>query len=237
MRLTMGVTAMVLGMAAVAAAADEPAPELKNDAQKASYAIGVNIGSRLKSQATGLDADALARGIRDALQGGKTALSEEQMQQAIEAFGQQQAAREQEGRKTQGDANLKEGEAFLAANASKEGVKVLPSGLQYKVIKEGTGAVPTKDDVVEVHYRGTLISGKEFDSSYKRNETATFPVTGVIPGWTEILQLMPKGSKWQVYIPSKLAYRERGAGPDIGPNATLLFEIELVDIKKDGQGK
>ncbi len=127
--------------------------------------------------------------------------------------------------------NRKDGEVFLAKNKMNEGVMTLPSGLQYKILKKGEGRKPTDADTVEVQYRGTLIDGKEFDSSYKRNQPATFPVKGVIKGWTEVLQLMPVGSKWQVFIPSALAYGERGAGSDIGPNATLVFEIELVAIK------
>ena len=134
-----------------------------------------------------------------------------------------------------GAANKTEGETFLAANKNKEGVVTLPSGLQYKILKAGTGPKPTASDSVVCNYRGTLVNGTEFDSSYKRGQPATFPVNGVIKGWTEALQLMPVGSKWQLFIPAQLAYGERGAGPDIGPNATLIFEIELLSIQGKGQ--
>ena len=138
--------------------------------------------------------------------------------------------------KAVGEANKKEGEAFLAENKKKEGVVTLPSGLQYKIVKQGTGPKPAATDNVVCNYRGTLINGKEFDSSYKRGHAATFPVSGVIKGWTEVLQLMPVGSKYQVWVPSELAYGPRAGSPEIGPNATLVFEIELLDIKKDEKG-
>ena len=140
-------------------------------------------------------------------------------------------------RKQDTETNKKEGDTFLAANKAKPGVTTLPSGLQYKVLKEGTGPKPTPTDTVECNYRGTLIDGKEFDSSYKRGEPATFPVTGVIKGWTEALQLMPVGSKWQLVLPPDLAYGERGAGADIGPNATLVFEVELLSIVKQDKAQ
>ena len=158
-------------------------------------------------------------------------LSEEEMRTVMTAFQKEMAAKQAEMMKSQGEKNKKEGEAFLAENKKKEGVKTLASGLQYKVIKEGTGKTPKATDKVSTHYQGTLIDGTEFDSSYKRGEPATFPVNGVIPGWTEALQLMKVGSKWQLFVPSKLAYGEKGAGPIIGPNAVLIFTVELLAIK------
>ena len=149
----------------------------------------------------------------------------------------QMQAKQQEKLKEAGDANKKEGEAFLAANKGKEGVVILPSGLQYKILKEGAGPKPTASDSVVCNYRGTLINGAEFDSSYKRGQPATFPVSGVIKGWTEALQLMAVGSKWQLFIPSELAYGERGAGADIGPSSTLIFEVELLSIEDKSKDK
>jgi len=145
--------------------------------------------------------------------------------------------KQEEETKKLGEKNRKEGEAFLAANKKKEGVKTLASGLQYKVIKPGTGKKPKSTDTVTTHYRGTLIDGTEFDSSYNRGQPATFPVHGVIPGWTEALQLMEEGAKWQLFIPSKLGYGERGAGQAIGPNATLIFEVELVSVQEKKEEK
>jgi FKBP-type peptidyl-prolyl cis-trans isomerase FklB len=148
------------------------------------------------------------------------------------AFQKEMMAKREQAGKEAGAKNKVEGEAFLAENGKKEGVVTLPDGLQYKILKEGDGAKPKATDTVTVHYRGTLISGTEFDSSYKRKEPVSFPVNGVIAGWTEALQLMKVGSKWQLFIPSTLAYGERGAGPDLGPNATLIFEVELISIGK-----
>jgi FKBP-type peptidyl-prolyl cis-trans isomerase FklB len=157
-------------------------------------------------------------------------MTEEEMRTVMNAFRQEMASKQMEKMKTVGDKNKKEGEAFLVENKKKKGVKTLPSGLQYKVIKEGTGKMPKTTDKVSCQYEGTLIDGTVFDSSYKRGEPATFPVNGVIPGWTEALQMMKVGSKWQLFIPSKLGYGERGAGPQIGPNAVLIFTVELISV-------
>jgi FKBP-type peptidyl-prolyl cis-trans isomerase FklB len=207
--------------------------------QKASYALGMKIGGDLKRQGVGASVDSAltARGLKDALAGSKALLTEEEekaalMQLQTEVRAKQQAmAQEAQAKAHEASAPArKEGEAFLAANKSKEGVVTLPSGLQYKILTAGTGPTPTASDTVNCNYRGTLIDGTEFDSSYKRGQPISFAVTGVIKGWTEALQLMPVGSKWQLVIPADLAYGDRGAGPDIGPGATLVFEVELISI-------
>jgi len=179
----------------------------------------------------------MARGLKDALAGGKTLLTEEEARAAITAVQNDMREKQQAKMQQAGDANKKAGEAFLTDNKSKEGVLALPSGLQYKVLKEGNGAKPTAADSVVCNYRGTLINGTEFDSSSKHGGPATFPVNGVIKGWTEALQLMPVGSKWQLFVPADLAYADRGAGGDIGPNAALIFEVELVSIQNKSEEK
>jgi len=204
--------------------------ELKTKKDSLSYSIGVNIGQSFKMQSLDMNVDLVSAGMRDALSG-KTKLTEEQVMGCLTTFQQEMTAKQQAEAKIAGAKNKEEGEKFLAENAKKEGVKVTGSGLQYMVIKQGDGKIPTAQDKVKTHYKGTLIGGKEFDSSYKRGEPAVFPVTGVIKGWTEALQLMPVGSKWMLFIPSNLAYGERGAGADIGPDATLIFEIELLGIE------
>jgi len=218
-----------LALSGVANAAD--APELKSEKEKLSYSVGMDIGSNLKRQSIEVDPELLAKGFKDSYSGGKTLLTEEESRQAIQNFQKQMMAKQAEAMKQQAEKNKAEGEKFLAENKGKEGVKATASGLQYKVIRAGTGSSPTADNTVEVHYRGTLIDGKEFDSSYSRNQTATFPVSGVIPGWTEGLQLMKEGGKYLLFVPPDLAYGERGAGRDIGPNATLVFEVELISVQ------
>ena len=223
---------LALGLLVSSAVAQDK-PDLTNPKQKTSYALGVNIGSSLKAQELDLDARALAAGVADAL-GGKPALTEVEvrdtltkLRQDVEAKSAAEAAKYADGAK-----NLKDGEAFLAANAKKEGVKTTPSGLQYKVLKSGTGEMPKKTDTVTVHYTGTLIDGTVFDSSVQRGQPATFPVEGVIPGWTEALQMMKVGDKWQLFLPAKLAYGEQSPSPKIGPNSTLIFEVELLGVAK-----
>ncbi|HUI44416.1 MAG TPA: FKBP-type peptidyl-prolyl cis-trans isomerase [Nitrospirota bacterium] len=203
---------------------------LKTQKEKNSYAIGMSMADNVKTNAIDVDIDALTQGIRDSLAGKKTLLTETEAHETIMALQKDLQAKMREKMKAQAEKNLKEGEEFLAKNKVKEGVKTLPSGLQYKVISEGKGKSPLPTDTVTVNYRGTLIDGTEFDSSYKRGQPATFPVNGVIKGWTEALQLMKEGSKWQLFIPSSLAYGERGAGRQIGPNATLIFDVELIKV-------
>ena len=211
---------------------DEAVTALTTSKQKASYAIGMNWGTGLHRQGIDVDSAALIQGMKDALAGGKTLLTEDEARSALMALQSEMQAKQQAKAAQEGEANKKEGDAFLAANKSKEGVVTLPSGLQYKILTPGTGPKPTATDSVVCNYKGTLINGTEFDSSYKRGEPATFPVTGVIKGWTEALQLMPVGSKWQLFIPPDLAYGPRGTpGGPIGPNATLVFEVELISIK------
>jgi FKBP-type peptidyl-prolyl cis-trans isomerase len=215
-----------------ATAARSAAPlALKTQKEKFSYALGMKMGANLHKQAVPVDPAVFSRGFRDGLAGGKTVLTDQEAQAAISDV--QKAMQEKQQQKMQAAAgvNKKEGQDFLSANKAKSGVVTLPSGLEYKIEKEGTGPKPTASDSVVCNYRGTLINGTEFDSSYKRGQPATFPVSGVIKGWTEALQLMPVGSKWQLFVPSDLAYGDRGAGPDIGPGATLIFEVELLSIQ------
>lgn len=203
---------------------------LKNDKDKLSYTMGVDIGKHLRQQSMDVDSDMFAKGLKDAMTGAKTALTDEEMQQIISNFQKETAEKQAVKMKSVAEKNKKEGEAFLAENKKKEGVKILANGLQYKVIKDGKGQTPKLTDTVTTNYRGTLIDGTEFDSSYKRGQPAKFPVNGVILGWREALQLMKVGSKWQIFIPSNLAYGEMGAGNVIGANQTLIFEIELISI-------
>lgn len=211
-----------------------PAPSssaFKTQKDKVSYAIGMNVGTTLHRQSVDVDPKMLQQGLEDALAGGKMLLSEEEERAVLTELQGDMRKKQQEKMQQAAEANKKEGDAFLTANRAKDGVVTLPSGLQYKILTPGTGPKPTATDSVVCNYRGTLIDGKEFDSSYKRGQSATFPVSGVIKGWTEALQLMPVGSKWQLFVPSDLAYGERGQGGDIGPNATLIFEVELISIQ------
>jgi FKBP-type peptidyl-prolyl cis-trans isomerase FklB len=204
---------------------------LKTQKDKASYALGMNFGTGLRKQSIDIDPAILARGLRDSFSNGKTLLTEDEARAILTQLQGDVRKKQQELAQQLGDANKKQGVAFLEANKTKDGVVTLPSGLQYKILQEGTGPKPAPADKVVCNYRGTLLDSTEFDSSYKRGQPATFPVTGVIKGWTEALQLMPVGSKWQLFIPSELAYGERGAGGQIGPNATLIFEVELLSIQ------
>ena len=225
---------------AAASKADKPSTPLVLNTQKdkVSYALGIAIGKNLAREGIDVDTAIFLRGLIDTVTGGKLLLTEDEAQRVIGTLQQEKRAQREAELKTLGEANQKEGEAFLAENKKKEGVVALPSGVQYKIIQQGNGPKPVITDSVVCNYRGTLINGKEFDSSYKRGQPATFPVNAVIKGWTEVLQLMPVGSKYQVWIPAELAYGSRPGSPDIGPNATLIFEIELLSIQeKPTEGK
>ena len=205
--------------------------ELKTETDKVSYSIGLDIGSTFKKQNMEVNLDLLMAGMKDAVGGKKPLLTDDQVKETMTAYSKSMMEKQAAKAKEESAKNAAAGEKFLAENKGKEGVKTTASGLQYKVIKEGNGAAPKETETVVVHYKGTLIDGKEFDSSYKRNEPATFPVNRVIKGWTEGLQLMKPGSKYQFFIPASLGYGERGAGQDIGPNQTLIFEVELQSVK------
>jgi UDP-GlcNAc:undecaprenyl-phosphate/decaprenyl-phosphate GlcNAc-1-phosphate transferase len=206
--------------------------ELKTQQDKINYGIGVGVARNFKAQGLSVDLELVIRGMRDTLSGAMLLMTEEELAKTMYAFQQEVQQKQAQARKLAAEKNKKEGEAFLAENAKREGVTVLPSGLQYKILKTGDGKIPGNTDSVECHYRGTFIDGKEFDNSYKMGKPMIFKVqSGIIPGWSEALKLMPVGSKWQVFLPSQLAYGEKGAGSQIGPNVPLIFEIELLSIK------
>jgi FKBP-type peptidyl-prolyl cis-trans isomerase len=210
---------------------------LKTGKDKVSYALGMNLGTNLHRDSIDIDTAIFLRALKDTLAGGKTLLTESEVRTALMQLQTEVRSKQMEKMKLAGEANKKDGDAFLVANKTKEGVVTLPSGLEYKVLTQGTGPKPAATDTVVCNYRGTLINGTEFDSSYKRGQPATFPVSGVIKGWTEALQLMPVGSKWQLFLPAELAYGERGPSPEIGPNSTLVFEVELLSIQAKDKEK
>jgi FKBP-type peptidyl-prolyl cis-trans isomerase len=216
-------------LAGIAAAQDAPA--LKTPLEKRSYALGLDLGRQIHKQSVEVNPALFAQGLKDALAGNKPLMTDEEVRAAITDLQNEIRTKMAQAQKELAEKNKQAGEAFLAENKKKEGVVTLPSGLQYKILKAGDGKKPTVEDTVVCQYRGTLIDGQEFDSSYKRNQPATFPLNRVIKGWTEGIQLMPVGSKWQLFIPPDLAYGERGAGADIPPNSTLIFEVELVSIQ------
>jgi len=230
MKLRMVAVVGILLLAGQVNAAENPV--LKSQKDRISYIIGMDLGKNFQKQEIQIDADILARGIKDGMSDAKPLLSEEEVRDTLAGFQTEMTAKQADLAKKRGEKNKIEGEAFLAENQKKEGVKTLASGLQYKVIKAGTGNRPKLTDEVTVHYRGTLIDGTEFDSSSRRGKPETLPVNGVIPGWIEALQLMQVGAKWQLFVPSNLAYGERGAGQGIGPNAVIIFEIELLSIQE-----
>jgi FKBP-type peptidyl-prolyl cis-trans isomerase len=203
----------------------------KDDQDKVSYSMGVDMGRNLHQQTIDVNPDVLVQGIKDGIAGGPTKMTDDEMKATMQAFITTMKTKMQAKQAAMGADNKTKGEAYLAENAKKDGWKTTPSGLQYKVVTTGTGDKPKATDTVVTQYRGTTIDGTEFDSSYKRNEPAEFPVNAVIPGWTEALQMMPVGSKWQLVIPAGLAYGEN-APPQIGPNSVLRFDVELVAIKK-----
>jgi FKBP-type peptidyl-prolyl cis-trans isomerase len=234
---------MVFAIALVSAAAAAPdSPALKTQKEKISYALGMDLGNQLRKSSIEVDPALFGRGLRDALSGAKTLLTDEQVRAVISEFQSELKRKEAARRKGTSEEdsveaeilpayNKKAGAAFLAANRTKEGVVTLPSGLQYKVLQAGSGKKPTEADTVVCHYRGALIDGTEFDSSYKRNQPATTPVKAAIAGWREALRLMSVGSKWRLFIPPELAYGETGNRAAIGPNATVVFDVELLAVK------
>jgi FKBP-type peptidyl-prolyl cis-trans isomerase FklB len=209
----------------------QKADTLKTEMDKVSYAIGTQLGQNFKKQDVDIRIGPLLRGLRDVMEGKQLALTDEQIKQVMQSFSKQMMAKRQEKQKLEAAKSLAVGKAFLEANKTKEGVKVLPSGLQYKILKEGTGKSPTAEDKVKINYRGKLIDGTEFDSSYKTGKPIEYPVKNFIKGWTEALQLMKEGGKWQLFVPPELAYGERG-NRGIPPNSTLIFEVELIEIVK-----
>jgi FKBP-type peptidyl-prolyl cis-trans isomerase len=229
MRLKLITILAVILLAALASAQEKPA--LKNEKEKLSYALGMDLGNQLRKQSVDIDPALFGKGLGDALSGSKTLLSEEEVRATVVALQTELRQKQVETMRIAAETNKKAGDAFLAENKKKEGVVTLPSGLQYKVLRAGQGKRPTDADTVECQYRGALVDGTEFDSSYSRGQPATLKLSGVIAGWREALKIMPVGSKWQLFIPPKLAYAERGAGNEIGPNATLIFEVELLAIK------
>ncbi|HSH39538.1 MAG TPA: FKBP-type peptidyl-prolyl cis-trans isomerase [Chthoniobacterales bacterium] len=222
---------VIASLFVVSTAFSQDKAQLKDDRDKVSYSIGLDIGTTFKKQNMDINADALMSGMKDAVSGAKPQMTDEEMKATMTAYSKTMMEKQSAIAKEAGAKNAAAGEKFLAENKGKEGVKTTASGLQYKVVKEGNGPTPKEADTVETHYRGTLLDGTEFDSSYARNEPATFPVNRVIKGWTEALQMMKVGSKYQLFIPANLAYGERGAGQEIGPNSTLVFDVELLGIK------
>jgi FKBP-type peptidyl-prolyl cis-trans isomerase len=205
--------------------------ELKTPKEKISYGIGVDMSRNFKQQGVDFDMELLLRGFRDGTSGGKLLMSDEEIRATLNAYQKELSQKRAKAMQAAAEENKRIGEAFLAENRKKEGVVVLPSGMQYKILKAGNGKIPTEADTVECNYRGTLINGSEFDNSARTGKPATFKVAGLIAGWTEALKIMPVGSRWQLFVPPQLAYGERGAGGMIGPNATLIFEVELLSIQ------
>jgi FKBP-type peptidyl-prolyl cis-trans isomerase FklB len=224
-------TVMTIAMSASIAATDNAS--LKTDTDKLSYSIGVDLGKNFKKQNIDMNPQALAAGMKDSMAGGQLQLTEQQMKEVLDNFQKELLARRNAEFNKRSSDNKAKGEAFLSENKQKEGVVELPSGLQYKILKNGSGEKPSKTDTVTVEYTGRLIDGKVFDSSERVGKPATFKVSQVIPGWTEALQLMPAGSEWEIYVPADLAYGPRSVGGPIGPNETLIFKIHLLSVKKD----
>jgi FKBP-type peptidyl-prolyl cis-trans isomerase len=222
----------VLGLVLLTAQCAQEPSDLKTEQDKVNYGIGVSVAKNFKQQGVEVDVNLMIKGMKDELSGKKLLMSEDELRKTMIAFQNELRRKQMQEKKLATIDNKKEGDAFLAENKKKEGVVTTPGGVQYKILKAAEGKKPTADDTVEVKYRGTLINGKEFDSSGA--QTRTFKVAEVIPGWREALQLMPVGSKWQLVVPPELAYGERGMGQAIMPNTTLIFEIDLVGIKSAG---
>jgi FKBP-type peptidyl-prolyl cis-trans isomerase FklB len=224
-----GMAFLVVALMTAQVCAEEP-QVMKTQKDKLNYSIGVTVIRNFKQQGLEIDLDAVVKGMKDAHSGGKLLMTDGEIHKTMTSFHKELRLKQTQSKLMAAADNKKEGDAFLAENMKKEGVMALPSGLQYKILKAGSGKMPTDADTVECNYRGTFINGTEFDSSYRTGKPATLKVKGVIPGWQEALKLMPVGSKWQLFIPPQLAYGERGSGP-IGPNATLIFDLELLAIK------
>jgi FKBP-type peptidyl-prolyl cis-trans isomerase len=226
-----GIAVLAIGLwAGSASAQDAPAP-LKTQKEKLSYAIGMEMGKGVKAQGLDVDPGLVSQGLKDAITGGKSLMSDDELQTVITALQEQMKQKQMQAMEAAAAENKKQGDAFLADNGKKEGVVILPSGLQYKVITAGQGKKPVETDTVLCNYKGTFVDGTEFDSSAEAGKPVPFEIKSVIPGFKEALQLMPVGSKWKIVVPASLAYGERGAGNVIGPNATLIFEVELVSIQ------
>ena len=230
MRRIIGFPLLLLFVSLGACQSQTGSASLDTEDQKASYGIGHQMGGQLAPGASHIDIDAFLAGVRDGIAGNDPALPQEELQVAVQALSEAVMAEETQRREADAEANLTEGAAFLAENATKDGIVVTESGLQYEVITAAEGATPSPEDQVVIQYKGTLLDGTQFDSSYDRGTPATFGVTGVIPGFSEGLQLMPVGSKYRFFIPSELGYGVNGSGQNIGPNAALIFEVEMVDI-------
>lgn len=230
-KLRLGLVAVPVMAALVLSASPAVAQTLSTDQDKLSYTIGADIGSNFREQGIQVNSSVFLSGLQDGLGGKKLQMTDKEMQEVLKKFQSEMMAKKMAEFKDAATKNKKEGEAFLAENKKKPGVMTLKDGLQYKVIKAGKGAKPSKNDSVTVEYTGKLINGQVFDSTEKSGKPVTFKVTQVIPGWTEALQLMNQGSEWEVYIPSSLAYGEKGVGGPIGPNETLIFNIKLVAVK------
>jgi FKBP-type peptidyl-prolyl cis-trans isomerase FklB len=228
----MGIGLLACAVQAQDQKAEEKKSAFKDDKEKVSYAIGLSTGMNVKRNDIEVDVDTVIKGLKDGISGGQAQMTDVEMREVFNNLNTQIRTKVEEKRKGEADKNKKAGADFLAANKTKSGVITLPSGLQYKVITEGKGESPKADDMVTVNYRGTLIDGTEFDSSYSRNQPATFQVNHVIKGWTEALQLMKPGSKWELYIPADIAYGDFGKPPKIQPGSALIFEVELISSKR-----
>ena len=226
------VAAAVMGLAMSTAIVAADATVLNTDLDKLSYSVGIDLGKNLKRQSIEINPTIMAKGIQDGMLGGAMLMTDQQMKDSLAKFQKDLMAKHAAEADKQGAVNKTKGDAFLSQNKAKPGVVVLPSGLQYKIITNGTGSKPGKEDEVTVEYTGTLIDGTVFDSTDKAGKPAAFKVTQVIPGWTEALQLMPTGSTWEIYVPSNLAYGPRSVGGPIGPNETLVFNVHLISVKK-----
>lgn len=230
MKIKLVAAALSLAMSTAIAATDTPA--LQTDMDKLSYSIGSDLGKNFKRQGIDINPTVMAKGIQDGMSGGTLLLTDQQMKDVLNKFQKDLMAKRTADFNKKAEENKAKGEAFLNENKTKTGVVALPDGLQYKIVKAGTGEKPGKDDTVTVEYTGRLISGEVFDSTEKTGKPATFKLSQVIPGWTEALQLMPAGSTWEVYVPANLAYGQRSVGGPIGPNETLIFNIHLISVKK-----